>query len=396
MAATLLHAQRPVLNDFPIGSYELPKDDDALRAMAKAGFNLVRCRNRADLDRAAAAGMLGWVPIPLQLGNDPKLRAMIEDLRTHPALGAWEGPDEIVWNFTAFSGLLRKGVHRQPDEWWRQTPGAVEYAEKEAVRVMPKLRQGAALVRQLDPRKRPIWINEAARSDMQYIRQYLDSVDITGCDIYPIHAAGRKPEAVGGYTDRYRLIGKGKPVWMVLQGFAWGELQGRHEAVAYPSFAESRLMAWDAIAHGARAVLYWGMNASKPQPAFRLSIYAIAAELAAVRPLLAAPGERGVRVVLVEDDAAAARDARVAHVCRRVGDEWLVAVVNEDGRPHMGVAVTGLAPLNGRRLLLLYGAESVEVRGGDLVTRLMPGQVKVFATSRTWETARRQGREYVP
>ncbi|NLV45553.1 MAG: hypothetical protein GXY07_13770, partial [Candidatus Hydrogenedentes bacterium] len=36
---------------FPLGFYELPEDDNALKAMADAGVNLVRCRNRADLDR---------------------------------------------------------------------------------------------------------------------------------------------------------------------------------------------------------------------------------------------------------------------------------------------------------------------------------------------------------
>ena len=53
---------------FPIGCYELPKADPELRAMAEAGFNLVHCGNAAELDRARAAGMMGWVSVPLQLG----------------------------------------------------------------------------------------------------------------------------------------------------------------------------------------------------------------------------------------------------------------------------------------------------------------------------------------
>src|SRR5437870_11070425 len=43
---------------FPIGCYELPKEAAGLRAMADAGFNLVRCRNVPDLDRVHAAEML--------------------------------------------------------------------------------------------------------------------------------------------------------------------------------------------------------------------------------------------------------------------------------------------------------------------------------------------------
>ncbi|MFB3827070.1 MAG: beta-galactosidase [Bryobacteraceae bacterium] len=374
---------------FPIGSYELPVADEELAAMSKAGFNLVRCRNRADLDRAARAGMLGWVSVPMQLGADGKLRALIDGVREHSALAVWEGPDEIVWNFTAFSGLHRSGIYKHPDEWWRQTPEALRYAEGEAARLMPKLREGAALIRRLDSRNLPLWINEAARSDLKFIRQYLGEIDITGCDIYPIHANSRKPAETAGSTDRYRAVGKGKPVWMVLQGFAWGELQGRDEPVAYPTFAETRLMAWAAIAHGARGILYWGMNASKPQPAFRESIYAMAAELAALQPFLTAPEMPGVRVKVIDG----AEGRPVSAFCRSLGGEWLIALVNEAGTPCMGVEVSGLDALNGRGLELLYGSEIAAVREGELIVRLMPHEVKVFATGRGWE-ARRAGRDF--
>ena len=38
---------------------------------------------------------------------------------------------------------------------------------------MPLLREGCRLVRRLDRRKRPIWINEAPESDMKFLREYL-------------------------------------------------------------------------------------------------------------------------------------------------------------------------------------------------------------------------------
>ena len=58
---------------------------------------------------------------------------------------------------------------------------------------------------------------------------------------------------------------------MVLQGFAWGKLSDRHEDIAYPTFAETRAMAWATVTHGAKAVLYWGMTAAPPDPGFRQS-----------------------------------------------------------------------------------------------------------------------------
>ncbi len=378
---------------FPIGSYELPRDDAALREMAQAGFNLVRCHNRADLDRAAAVGLSGWVPLPLQLGpEDVRLRRLIEDLKDHPALAVWEGPDEVVWNFTAFSGLFRGGIYPSPDEWWRQTPLAVEYSEKRAAEIIPKLRAAIEFLRAADPRKRPVWINEAARSDLKFIRQYLDWIEITGCDIYPIHAHRRDPLAVADYTERYKRVGRGRPVWMVLQGFAWGELPGYKEAITYPSFAETRLMAWAAITHGAQGVLYWGMDAAPPSRAFRESLYAMAAELAALQPFLTAPEAKAVNVEVIDSEDFHAPRRGVSRLCRRVGDDYLVVLVNEDPRPHMGVAVSGLGEI--RRLELLYGRETAEVRGGEFVTRLMPFEVKLFATSRKWEAARRSGREF--
>lgn len=43
---------------FPIGFYEHPTEDAALRDMAEAGVNLIRCGNTDSLDRAHAHGMM--------------------------------------------------------------------------------------------------------------------------------------------------------------------------------------------------------------------------------------------------------------------------------------------------------------------------------------------------
>ena len=81
---------------FPIGIYEMPKTDAELQTMAKAGINLVRCGNKEDLDRAQRAGMMGWVPVPLQSEDPGKVRELVEAVKNHPALAVWEGPDELV------------------------------------------------------------------------------------------------------------------------------------------------------------------------------------------------------------------------------------------------------------------------------------------------------------
>lgn len=383
---------------FPIGSYEMPKSDADLKSMAEAGMNLVHCGNAADLDRAARAGMLGWVSVPMQIGDDQKgvLRNAIDGVKAHPALAVWEGPDEVVWNFTALSQLFKSGIHKVKGEWWLQTPHARDYAEKEAAQIMPQLREGARLVRTLDPKRRPLWINEAAKSDLGYIRQYIDSIDITGCDIYPIHDNEKEPATVADYTDRYKAAGRGRPVWMVLQAFSWGGLKGYStEAVTYPTFDETRLMAYASLTHGAKAILYWGSYAVPQGDPFRASILAMTSELSALQPFLVAPEDKTVRVKLIESEGRGqAGDRGVSWMARRTATDWLIALVNEDARAHMGVEVGGLALLNGRALHELYTGDSVKVSRGEIVARLTRHQVKVYSTSRKFETARRAGREY--
>ncbi len=79
---------------------------------------------------------------------------------------------------------------------------------------------------------------------------------------------------------------------------------------------------------------------------------------------------------------------------RRADRDWIVILVNEDDRPYLGVQVTGLEKLNGRTLELLYGADKATVERGELITRIKPLEVKVFATTRKYETKERKGRDF--
>jgi hypothetical protein len=79
---------------------------------------------------------------------------------------------------------------------------------------------------------------------------------------------------------------------------------------------------------------------------------------------------------------------------RRVGQEWIVILVNEDDRPYLGVEIRRLEQPNGRTLELLYGSEKATVQQGELVTRIKPLEVKVFSTSRKWESEQRKAREF--
>jgi len=381
---------------FPIGCYELPMENSELEKMAKAGINLVRCHNKNDLDRIASVGILGWISLPLQSGSNDSLRKNIESLVTHPALAIWEGPDEIVHNFTAWSGLYRtKGIYKSPDEWRKQTPRAIEYSEEQARQIIPNIRDSIELIRTLDHKKRQIWINEAAQSDLKFVRQYMNHIDITGCDIYPVRERRQDIAIVGDATERWKQVGRNqKPVWMVLQAFSWSELGDYygHKTVVYPSFAESRFMAYDVIIHGAKGILYWGSHYLKSYE-FRQSLYALTSELQALQPFLVDPEYQNARISLIElSRDSSERGVRIS--VRRAEGEWIIILVNEDNRTYMGVDVTGLGALNGCDLHLLYGSEKILVEKGELITRIKPLEVKVFSTNRKYETGLREGRDF--
>lgn len=382
---------------FPIDFYEHPQDIDQLRRMAENGVNMVHCQNRQELDQAASVGLLGAVPVPLQGGATEDFKNLIRSLADSPALAVWEGPDEVVWNFTAASMLFREqGVHHATGEWQDQTDNALEYAKRQAAEIMPKMKEAAQAIRELDARKRPIWINEASRSDMIYTRQYLDFIDVTGCDLYPVNYDKRPIHQIGLVTDRWVQVGRGKPVWMVLQAFAWSELGDYYggKETAYPSFAESRFMAYDAIAHGAKGILYWGSSYSKSDE-LRGSIYALIRELAALQSFLIAPPEIEAKTTFIDivfDETDTKRGVKT--FVRRCENDWIVVLVNEDNRAHLGIEIQGLNALDGRAFELLYGNEQIAIERGTLMTRMKPYEVKVFATGKKWENLNTTGRGY--
>jgi hypothetical protein len=157
----------------------------------------------------------------------------------------------------------------------------------------------------------------------------------------------------------------------------------------YPAFYESRFMAYDVIAHGAKGILYWGSQFIE-NPEFRTSLYALCAELSALNDFLVAPDTAGTTLTLVEaPDEIMIKGVR--HFYRHVGDASLLVLVNEDNLRHMAVQVDGL---NNGKYHLLYGDETVEVANGRLLTRMQPYEVKVFCTDRQYEAAMKDGRGF--
>lgn len=377
---------------FPIGWYETPSKAEELQELADSGINLLRCPNRESLDRASKAGLLGWMPLSVHQGATPALRDQILSVVDHPALAVWEGPDEIIWTFTAYS-TLEKAVGIKKEDWYEQRPNATKYAQEQAAIILPKMKEGVELIRSLDPQKRPFWMNEAADSDLRYVRGYTPFTEAIGCDYYPVRGVGEFDlRSIGRITDRWNVVGHDKPVWMVLQAFSWHALnpdRGRR----YPHFPETRYMAYNAITHGAKGIFYWGSN-QIDDPAFRKSVYAATAELAAIQPFLIEKSNPAIKATVARDLFEPSGNG-VRADGRQSGDDLLIMLVNEDNHRHLGVDVGGLAKWEGRTLFELYGTDETNVQDASIAIRMKPLEVKVYATNRRFESPRREGRDYI-
>jgi hypothetical protein len=326
--------------EFPLGIYEQPRDARESRDWKRAGINLLRCGSNGELDRAQDLGMMGWVPVRMVVRDDPEASALaetIKSMRGHPALAVWEAPDESIWEACrlASTGKVNTRIWSENSDVRRDLRGRLDA-------LVEGLARGSRIVRKLD-RGRKIWLNEACKSDQDTLARLLGSVDAVGFDYYPIprgEAEGRSMRLIGGYTDRFRRTAPNKELWVVEQAFSWSSIRpesGRPQA--YPNVEEYRFMAWDAIAHGATGLLWWG-SAHEDRPApFLEDLMAIVSELNQLQPYLVAGNAPRVRIGA--DPRQNPEIAGVTGLVRRSGPGTLMALINED--PHENdVVVRGL------------------------------------------------------
>jgi hypothetical protein len=250
-----------VLSDGPPPGTKAPAGGDALAEVAAGGVNFIRVgrpdwtldsldrqltAERELLDAAAAHGLHCW----LQLGNVPDLpdrttsaneqllTGIAEQLRDHPALGAWKGMDEPA----------------NPSRPTRVPAARLERAYR--------------TLKSVDP-DHPVVITQAPVGTLAQLSPYRPAFDITGADIYPVsyppgkHAGRRARDisVVGDVTQKMVRAAGGKPVWMTLQ-IAWSGVipteQHPDNIPRFPTLQQERFMAYQAIVHGARGLSFFG------------------------------------------------------------------------------------------------------------------------------------------
>ena len=423
---------------FIVGLYATPDNPAGLRDAAVSGFNVVKAGrgSTTDLNRLWSVGLWGWATASSGLtretpwpgtGSQTEGRAAVED---HPAFLLWEQPDEALWScwWPALEWLRTVGPTRQvarlaaladsdvrrasliarrqradeairngdleaaeeiADSIWLELDGALP-KETRSLRDAPacavaraaELRRAYEALKDGDP-CHPVWINHAPRNRRVDIEVFNQAADIVGCDIYPVpeRAAGHSDladqsmTAVGAYTRLMRAAAGGRPVFMVLQAFGWGDLEARHgvrsvQEKPAPSLDQMRFMTYDAIVRGARGVLFWGTRLYDRGSQLWADLCILGLELSEIQDVLAAPD--GIPAPDVRLAASWTSEGDGVVVLPKVarGETWYI-VVNENREP-LEYGVCGIDEPDGtvykvvgedRSVLVHSGCLSLPIRG---------------------------------
>ncbi len=241
---------------FPIVQYGMRPDDlpfspqfdiDTVRYVSRGGSNvfLFTPRNEADALRI------------LELLAENNSMAMFN-------VGFWRGEatQENVnrWGHAVCSTILTPKVLEHPAFF------GFYFADEPRWNGVPaiNLQMCAEALRKITP-YHPKHIVAAPRGSVEDHLPYAAAADFYGIDIYPVPAGShsnlddRTLTSVGKYAKRADAMQEHrKPVLMTLQAFAWGELSKRNRI--YPTLAESRFMAYDALLNGATHIAYYSLR----------------------------------------------------------------------------------------------------------------------------------------
>jgi hypothetical protein len=379
-----------------------------------------------------------------------RLAGTINRFKEHPALLVWELPDEALWNICwsrfpwVFGGQqseLRKHIEEAEAntseatiaQWRSLLNRAQDYTERglwkqaeelydtlwaelkaenphptwkmsqcpaESDRLIDATARGCNLVRQLDPRHL-IWQNHAPRNSLAGLRTYNQMVDASGCDIYPVpfnYGVGHSDlkdtnlSSVGAYTDRMREAAPGKSIWMVLQGFGWRDLskEGKNDPDPAkgrrPRSAETRFMAYDAIVHGANAILYWGTDYIEKDSVLWKDLMETARELRALEPAFVGSSVKSEPTAVADETYGSIDSPGPKLTLRRTADKWVLIAVNEYAQGISFQVKQLPKEMEGKTLYRLYSEESHIVTKGSLRDGIRGLGVHVYATSRDFES----------
>jgi hypothetical protein len=229
-----------------------PTGVDALKELREAGTLIirmlqtndwnaqVRSNQQAQLDWAQEQGMFCMVNLREvsafaagDTATEAALRDLVNQFKNHPALAVWKNKDEAWWGKTSAEDLKR----------------------------------GYDVIRQEDP-NHPVEQTHAPRGTVADLRPYNAAADILALDIYPVsippgkHSLlpNKQISMVGDWTKFLADVANGeKSYWMVEQ-IAFSGVIPPQNTLIFPTFRQSRYMAYQAIINGARGLMFFGGN----------------------------------------------------------------------------------------------------------------------------------------
>lgn len=363
---------------FIIGSYHHPKTENPFKTLAENGYNYVRVNaDSLALDKAGEHKLNTWVYTTIFAKEDSenakeKLAALVNKFKYHPALLYWEIEDEpaFTWN------------------------------SKEA-RVSPEQMQTAYNIIHENDDKHAVITNHGPVNLISTLKKYNSSTEVVAVDVYPVIPHGIVPSyalypdglqgdllnpyisQVGEYIDKMKtVVDSSKPVFAVLQGFSWEMLKPEKERdtnmILYPTYEESRFMAYNAIVHGANGVLYWGTNYT-PQPSpFMDDLNKVTKELSEMQEVLAAP-TIDLNIKIEYHELMYSVDSGVEFITKEVNGEIYLISVNADKNP-VKVTFSGLNKF--KTAEVLKENSSLNISDGKLTIDYIPFGVHIYKLSK--------------
>src|SRR5581483_10832350 len=159
---------------------------------------------------------------------------IVDTFRNHPALGLWKNYDEAWWGGISVSNLLN----------------------------------GYVVIKQEDT-NHPVVQTHAPRGTVTNLQPYNVAADVLALDIYPVTSTGSasnppitntQVSQVGDWTQVLSQVANGqKEYWLIEQIAFSGTTPPDHQLV-FPTFVQSRFMAYQAINNGARGLMFFGGN----------------------------------------------------------------------------------------------------------------------------------------
>ena len=358
---------------FIIGSYYLPKTPAPFKELSVNGYNYIHVNaDQQQLDSAQSNGLRTWLSTGSIKNNDPKDIARITDLivkfKNHPSLLFWEMEDEPAFT------------------WNSAEP-----------RIKPEpLIETYRLIKQNDPEHLVI-TNHGPVNLISTLQKYNPTTDVLACDVYPVIPAGIKPDyalhpdglqgdflntsisQVGEYVDKMKKVAEGKkPVFMVLQGFAWEmlkpEAERNKQMIKYPTYEESRFMAFNAIVHGATGIIYWGTDFTPQPSAFISDLNRVTQELAGLQEVISAKNEK-LSLETEYHELGYSVDAGVEFITKRANGKLFLITVNSDKNP---VKITFSNLKNYKSVRVLSENRIVELTVGNLTDNYNPFEVHIY------------------